>query len=475
MSRTAVIAKNTLVQALGRTVGTVLGLLTLGVMTRYLGTAGYGDFTTATSFLQFFGVLVDFGLSLTVVAMLSEPGADKDRVASNVLSLRTLSAAVFFALAPAIVLLFPYSREVKSGVAVGALSFLFLAINQVLIGILQKELRMARAAAAEVLGRFGLFASAWAVARLGLGLGWMIFALVVGNALTVLWNWLLVRRLAVVRWRFDRDVWLDIIRRSWPIGISIVFNLVYLKGDVIVLSLTRAADEVGVYGAAYKILDVLTVIPIMFMGLVLPLLVKARADGRPEDWHRVLQKAFDFMWVLAAPLVAGTLVVGTPLIRFFAGERFGEAGPLLRILILACAAVFFGSLFGHAVIAVKKQKAMIWGYAADAVLAVAAYLLFIPVYGPAAAAWVTVGSEAFIACATYFMIWRTTRFVPRFGTAFRAAAAAVLMALLVSRLPEMHVLFKVLFGAVGYAGLAVLMGAVSPQMLRAVIPAKVGI
>ena len=75
MSRTAAIAKNTFVQVGGRAVGTVLGLLTLGVMTRYLGTHGYGEFTTATTFLQFFGIIVDFGLSLTTVAMLSEPGA----------------------------------------------------------------------------------------------------------------------------------------------------------------------------------------------------------------------------------------------------------------------------------------------------------------------------------------------------------------------------------------------------------------
>src|SRR5689334_15249734 len=88
MSRTAAIAKNTIVQTVGRTIGTVLGLLTLGVMTRYLGAAGYGAFTTVTSFLQFFGILVDFGLSLTTVAMLSEAGVDRDKVSSNIFTLR---------------------------------------------------------------------------------------------------------------------------------------------------------------------------------------------------------------------------------------------------------------------------------------------------------------------------------------------------------------------------------------------------
>lgn len=472
MSRTSAIAKNTVVQAVGRTVGTVLGLMTLGVMTEYLGTAGYGAFTTITSFLQFFGILVDFGLSLTTVAMLSEQGVDRDKVASNVFTLRVTSAALFFGLAPVVVLLFPYSDGIKAGVGIAAASFFFLAVNQVLTSVLQKDLRMGRSAVAEMLGRFGLFAATWWVARADLGLDWMLAALVLGNLLTAFWNWLLVRKLVDLSWRFDADVWKDIARRSWPIALSITFNLVYLKGDVIVLSLTRAQEEVGVYGAAYKILDVLTVLPIMFMGLVLPLLVKAREEGSSADWNRILQKSFDFMALMAMPLVAGAAVVGRDLMVLFTTEKFADSGPLLVILTVACAAVFFGSMFGHAVIAVNRQKPMIWGYAADAVLATALYLTVVPRYGATGAAWVTVFAEVFIACATYLMIWHATRFVPSLRMAFRAAVAAALMAALLAALPPMHVLLKVAIGAASFAGLALLTRAVDPKQLRELLPKR---
>jgi O-antigen/teichoic acid export membrane protein len=472
MSRTAAIAKNTIVQTVGRAIGTVLGLLTLGVMTRYLGAAGYGAFTTVTSFLQFFGILVDFGLSLTTVAMLSEAGVDRDKVSSNIFTLRVISAAAFFVLAPIVVLFFPYSGEIKAGVGIAAASFFFLAVNQVLTSVLQKELRMARAASAEVLGRLGLFLGAWYVAHEGLGLGWMLGALVLGNLLTAFWNWLLVRKLVDLSMRFDWGVWKDVAERSWPIALSITFNLIYLKGDVIILSLTRSQAEVGIYGAAYKILDVLTVIPIMFMGLVLPLLVKARTENNPNDWNRILQKAFDFMAILAMPLIAGAVVVGRDLMVLFAGDGFAEAGPLLVILIIACAAVFFGSMFGHAVIAVKKQKQMVWGYAFDAVLATILYVTLIPAYGPTGAAWVTVFAEVFIACATYFMIWKTTGFVPSLRVALRAAVAAGFMAAFVAILPDMHVLLKVAFGAGAFVGLAMLMRVVTRQTLRELMPKK---
>lgn len=469
MSRTAKIARNTLVQVIGRAIGTVLGILTLGVMTRYLGTAGYGQFTTVTTFLQFFGIFVDFGLSLTTLSMLSEKGADKDKITSNMLTLRIVSAVVFFGFAPLVVLAFPYDAGVKAGVAIAAFSFLFLAINQILTAVLQKELRMERVAFAEVLGRAGLFLGALGVSLAGLSLQWMLGALVLGNAITIFVNWFLVRKLHVVRPSFDWDVWKDIFTQSWPIGLSIVFNLIYLKGDVIILSLTRSQEEVGLYGAAYKILDVVTVVPIMFMGLVLPLLVKARSEKSKEDWNRILQKAFDFMAVLALPLIAGGIAVGPELMQLFAGDQFDGAGRLLQILVIAAGAVFFASLFGHAVIAVKKQKPMVWGYAIDAVLATVLYLTFIPRYGADAAAWITVTSEVFIALATFAMVWSVTRFVPRFGLTFKALLNALLMMGFLHLLPDLHVLVKVLFGALIYGILTIGLRTVPPRMIREMI------
>ncbi len=477
MSRTSLIAKNTFIQVLGRLAGTALGLATLAILTRHLGAHGYGIFTTVTTFLQFFGIIADFGLNLTVVSMLSEPNADaplpdgsgrtgKDRIASNVLTFRVVTAAALYAIAPIVVLFFPYPPEAKLGVLVAALSFFFISVNAVLLGILQREMRMGRSAAAEVIGRIGLLAVTFAAVRLGLPIVWMFIALVVGNLLTVLWNLLLVRKLVRLGWSYDAAVWKSIALRSWPIAVSILFNLIYLKGGVILLTLFRSQEEVGVFGAAHKLLDVVTVIPIMFMGLVLPLLVKARTENSDRDWKRIMQKAFDFMAVMAFPLAAGTIAVGHDLMLLFAGPEFGASGDLLKILIFAAGAVFFGSLFGHAVVAAGKQKPMIWGYAADAVLSVIAFFILIPSRGAHGAAWVTVGSEIFMALATFIMIWRSTSFKPNLFVALKAAMSAMAMGWLIHLMPDMHVLLKVLAGAVLYSLFALATRAVTPQAVR---------
>ena len=50
MTVTHSIAKNVAMQYVSRIIGTAFGLVTLSILTRYLGAEGYGQFTVATSY-----------------------------------------------------------------------------------------------------------------------------------------------------------------------------------------------------------------------------------------------------------------------------------------------------------------------------------------------------------------------------------------------------------------------------------------
>ena len=85
-SLTKKITYNTFFQISGKVGSTVIGLFTIAIITRYLGQAGFGQYTTIMTFLQFFGILVDMGLTLTTAQMISETGADEKKIMSNILS-----------------------------------------------------------------------------------------------------------------------------------------------------------------------------------------------------------------------------------------------------------------------------------------------------------------------------------------------------------------------------------------------------
>ena len=96
MSLDKQIAKNTVIHLAGKLISLILGLVAIAVMARYLGQGGFGYSITVTEFLQFFGILVDFGLTLTTVQMISKPGVNISRTMNSIISFRVITAFCFY-------------------------------------------------------------------------------------------------------------------------------------------------------------------------------------------------------------------------------------------------------------------------------------------------------------------------------------------------------------------------------------------
>ena len=472
MSLTRAVAHNMIYQVGGKILSTILGLAALAMMTRYLGQDGYGGYTTIISFLQFFGILVDFGLTLTTVQMISEPNADINKITSNIFTLRFFSAVIFLGLAPLVVLFFPYSATLKIGVAVTSISFLFIALNQVLIGLFQKNLRMEKVAIAENLGRVVLVAGVAAAIYMKAGLLAIMLAVILGSFVNFLINFLFSLKYVRIKFVFDWPIWKEIYRRSWPIGLSIVFNLVYLKADVIVLSLFQSQATVGLYGASYRVLDVLTTLPMMFAGLVLPVLTSSWAEKNVERFSRIIKKSFDFLMIVIIPIIFGTMLLGERIMSAMAGEDFRSSGIILKILILAAGAIFVGTLFGHVIVAIKKQKQMIWGYAIVALLSLAGYIIFIPLYTYWAAAWITFFSEGAIALLTFFVVWKNTRLIPSGKILGKSILASLFMSAAIYFLIDMNLLFLIFFGAAVYFAVLYLLRGYNKETVTEILKLK---
>lgn len=465
MSFTQQIAHNMIYQVAGKILSTILGLVALGVMTRYLGQDGFGGYTTIIAFLQFFGILVDFGLTLTTVQMISEPNANIQKITSNIFTFRFFSALIFLGLAPILVLFFPYSPALKVGVAITALSFFCIALNQVLVGLFQKKLEMRKVAIAEVIGRIFLIAGILLAVYLDRGLLSIMIAVILGSIANVAVNFIFSLKYVRIKFAFDFSLWKEIFRRSWPIGLSILFNLIYLKADIIILSLSQSQADVGIYGASYRVLDVLTTFPMMFAGLLLPVLTASWAEKNLERFERVIQKAFDFLMIIIVPTIFGTFFLGERIMAVVAGKEFLLSGTILKILILGAGMIFLGTLFGHIIVAVQKQKMMIWGYAAVAVISLLGYIFLIPKYSFWAAAWITVFSEGVIAFLTFFVVYKTTKIIPRGKILLKSIFASIVMSFAIFSFQGMNLGIVFSLACVVYFVALYLIGGFSKEMI----------
>jgi O-antigen/teichoic acid export membrane protein len=477
MSETGMLAWNTAVQAIGKIVSTALGVVMIAVMTRRLGQDGFGMYTTAVSFFQIFALLLDLGINVMFVQMLGENRGDRaaeNRITSATYTFRLASSFILLTLAPIIGLSLHYPWELKLTLFAIWGAFLSTSLNQIVIGTQQRHLKMHIVAAAEVAGRIVMVGGVILAAGLGWGLVPMALLISLGNFTNFLVNLLVARRYASFAWNWDVRFWGRLLKRAWPIGISIVFNLIYYRADTLILSYVRPMSEVGLYGAAYRVLEILITFPFMYAGVLLPLIAHAWVQRDNARYDHLLRASYLAMLLLAAPLVVGAFVVGTPLMQAIAGQDFTASGRILKILALAVGVIFLGTISSHAIVAIDAQRRTVPLYVVVALLTLVGYLILIPRYGMYAAAWLTVFSETCVAVGTTIISLRRSRTRLPWTQFAKCLVASGIMGLVIWPLRNLWLPATIVLGGLVYFGFTLSLGAVTEKSIKELVFFKQG-
>jgi O-antigen/teichoic acid export membrane protein len=477
MSLTRTVATNTAVQAAGKILSTAIGVVIVGIMTRALGTAGFGVYSTANAFLQVFAILLDLGLNVMIVQMLGERAGDtayENRVVRGVFSLRFWTALVLITIAPFVALLVPaYAPETKLAMFAIWGSFFFTVLNQIVIGVEQRHLKMHVVAAAEVAGRAILLILLILAAANGWGLIPMVLMVSFAGFVNFLVNFLYTRRIARFSIKPDVPFWIETLKRSWPVATTIVISLLYFKMDTLILSWVRPEAEVGIYSAAYRVLEILVAFPYMYAGVMLPIIANAWAKHQRDRFISIIRRSFDMFAIITVGLVAGTELVAKEAMILVASEDFTVSGDVLRVLILAAGCVYVATIFNHAVVALDRQKQMVPIYAVTTAITLALYATLIPIYGLWAAAWLSVLSEAAIMVGGIWMTLKTANMSVSLATLGKSLFAA--LAMWVATIPVRgQLLPTIVIGAAAYLGTLFLTGALTKRMLAEMLIARKG-
>ena len=203
MSTRRKIFYNTLAQSIGKVIAVALGLFSVALLTRYLGEAGFGQYSTVLAFLGVVAVLADLGLYLIVVREISKANADNSKIISNAIGLRLTTAAGILALGAAAALLLPYDALVKQTMFIGIGAYLFVSLNQVLVGVFQKHLVQYLVVVSEMLGRALNLLLIWLFIQNQLTLPFFVLALVFGNGVNFSLTYLFARRYENFSIEFD--------------------------------------------------------------------------------------------------------------------------------------------------------------------------------------------------------------------------------------------------------------------------------
>src|SRR3546814_4170403 len=95
-------------------------------------------------------------------------------------------------------------------------------------------------------------------------------------------------------WIWDRSVAFGFLRRSWPILISGITAVIYVRLDVVMLTWWSSPEEAGIYSAAARLSEVWYFVPTLLMNAVFPGLLSLRRSD-PDQYDLRVQDLFDLL------------------------------------------------------------------------------------------------------------------------------------------------------------------------------------
>lgn len=405
---------NTGSQIIGKAATASITLLVSVLIGRSLGPSGYGDFTKIFVFVGYFYTVGDLGLNSIFVKLADKKNLIK--LLSSLVGLRLIVSLLLLATAVIIGFLLPYNRQsqmgftplVKMGILIAAATIVTQALFTTANAYFQKILRYDLSTLAALSGYLVILALTAVITATSGSLLAYVAAYVAGGIILVLVAYTIIaKKLSkVVLPSFSPKPAQKMIKFSWPVGLALIFNLIYFRIDVLIMSYTRPTYEVGLYGLSYQFFEAALAIPIFFANALYPVLIHLKQSSQ-SDFRAQVNRWLMILTLIGFLITAG-LIVASLLIAPIFGQRFLGSVPSLQILSLGMPLFFISALLWHLLIIGDKQRRLIYIYAAGALFNVVVNLILIPAYGYLVAAITTVLSEALITLLLALSLRSTT-------------------------------------------------------------------
>ena len=375
---------------------------------RFLGPSKLGILSYALSFVSLFKFFTDLGLERVIVRSLVTK-LDSDRT--------LMGSAFILKLAGAFTLVFlviitvhcaTLESEVKWLITIIAAGMLFDPFL-VIVSYFQSKVQIRYVT-------FSYFISIIITAAFRLflifiqaELIWFAIVVAVEQALLsfILIIFYLKKRFSLFYWKFKPGTAKMLLLSSWPLLLSSMSIMIYMRIDQIMIKSIIGNEGVGNYAVAVKLSELWYFIPVAINHSLFPALLEIKAQD-PNNYKRYLQYLFDLM-VLTAVIIAIPLgFLSYPLILILFGDFYLDAASALNIHIWSSIFVFIGVATNNLLLAENLQILTFYRTFIGCIINIVLNFILIPFAGIKGAAIATLISQSIVG---YFslLIFRNTR------------------------------------------------------------------
>ena len=370
---------------------------------RYLGAEQFGVFSYAIAFVALFSPIAALGLDNIVVREIVKYPESKNKILGTAFMLKFFGGALSLLLTISLIsLIRPDDHLTRGMVGIIAAGTIFQTFDTIDLWF-----------KSQVMSKYTIYAknTAFIFASMGkvglilikaplIAFAWIGLAEIAMGAagLLIICQ---VNRCNLINWTVNFKQAKILMKNSWPLILSSLSVMMYMRIDQIMLGEMLGNEPVGIYSAAIRLSEIWYFIPTTITASVFPAIIEAKKNNT-NYYYKHLRNLYNLMaWMAVAIAIPITFFAG-PIISFIYGGGYKGAETVLAIHIWAGIFVFLGVASNQFLLAENYTKISLLRTVVGAAINIMLNLFFIPRYGVNGAAIATLISYF---SATFFLVF----------------------------------------------------------------------
>lgn len=310
------------------------GLVVGTWVARYLGPKQYGELNYLITYISLFATIASFGLDSIVVRELSRSNTNWAELLGTAFALRLAGGVLGAALATVSFIGFHQAQEFGSipMFLVLSLSLLFVSFD-VIDFWFQSRLKMRYS----VLGRnMGFLVGVTCrILAVVFGASFVWFAVIFTTEVAIgACGLLLIYRLSgerMLRWKFSIKCCAALINQSKYLFVTSILLIVQARIDQVMLANLVGAEDLGLYVAALRLIEVFVFLPMMIQTVLVPVLSREEFKDSAKHDEKLLN-VYRLMVLIFLPVGIPLAFFATTIVNLLYGPHYQGAAPLLALL-----------------------------------------------------------------------------------------------------------------------------------------------
>lgn len=203
---------------------------------------------------------------------------------------------------------------------------------------------------------------------------------------------------------------------------------VYMIMDKIMIGNMSTITQVGLYSQADKIIK-MAVTVVTSMGLVMsPRIAASFANGDKDEIKSYLHKSFEFIFIIAIPIMFGIAAIANNFVGWFFGDGYGEVIDLIKYLAPTILFLGINSVIGwQYLLSVKREKEFIFSVSIGAICNIILNIMLINKFEAKGAVAASLISMAIMSLINFIFIRKEISFKYLFSKIYKPLISSIIM------------------------------------------------